>query len=273
MMFALLTRLRHGPFREVQFLWAPPRFIYRSILPITPGWAVSKMIGPYGPFKLDRRFAFSNFAKWGGRHNRGFVACIDRAAGMHIVFDIGAHIGLVTLPLARSIDPGGKVFAFEPATSNRGFLEYHIRVNHIDNVEIVPDLVGDRTTGSVQFFESPSDSGMNTVAETGRRKGYAETAVSQTTLDEFCDSRKLRPELLKIDTEGAELNILRGATEVLRRYRPIIFLSVHPRHIAELAGTVEELESLLAALDYKVTDMAGNTVRPTELTEYIVRPA
>lgn len=114
---------------------------------------------------------------------------------------------------------------------------------------------------------------MNTIAETGRRKGYAETIVRQITLDKFCASRQLRPELLKIDTEGAELNILKGAAEVLRRYHPIIFLSIHPRHIIELGGTVEELENMLAKLDYTVTDMDGRAVRPTELTEYIVRPA
>ena len=272
-MFALLTMLRHGPLRKLRYLWGPLRFVYRSMLTITPGWSVKKMIGPYGPYKLDKRFAFSNFAKWGSGHNRGFSACIEEASGKHIVFDIGAHIGLVTLPLAGSIDPDGKVFAFEPASSNRGFLEHHIRANDVENVVVVADLVGRNTASSVQFFESSSDSGMNTIAETGRRKGYVETVVRQITLDEFCDSRNLRPELLKIDTEGAELNILRGATDMLRLSRPIIFLSVHPQHLVELGGTVEELENLLTELNYRVTDMDGNSVRPTELTEYLVRPA
>ena len=107
-MFALLTKLRHGPLRKLRYLWAPLRFVYRAVLTITPGWAVSKMIGPYGPFKLDKRFAFSNFSKWGSGHNRGFFICIEESAGKYTIFDIGAHIGLVTLPLARSIDPGGK---------------------------------------------------------------------------------------------------------------------------------------------------------------------
>jgi FkbM family methyltransferase len=73
---------------------------------------------------------------------------------------------------------------------------------------------------------------MNTTADTGRRKGYMQTTANQITLDEFCDSRELKPELIKIDTEGAELNILKGAIEVLRRHKPTIILSVHPRTLS-----------------------------------------
>jgi FkbM family methyltransferase len=240
---------------------------------VTPGWSVSKMIGPYGPFKMDRRFAFSNFARWGSAHNRGFVACIEEARGMKTVFDIGAHIGLVALPLSKSVDPAGKVFAFEPAKTNRAFLEDHIRSNGIGNIEIVSDLVGSEAVEAISFFESSSDSGMNTIAEARRRSGFTETTVKQITLDEFCNESALRPELIKIDTEGAELSILQGASAVLREYHPIIFLSVHPRHIADLGGSVEELEELLTEHGYQVNDMDGNIVRPTELTEYVIRPA
>ena len=271
-MFGLLTKLRHGPLKRFKFIWSLLRVIYRIGLEILPNWSVSKMIGPYGPFKLDRRFAFSNFSRWGGRHNRGFVACIEHAKGMNTVFDIGAHIGLVALPLAKSINPNGMVFAFEPASSNRKFLNDHIDANSITNIDVVSDLVGESSNQAVEFFESTGDSGMNTMADTGRRRGYEQTTVNQITLDEFCSSRRLTPQLIKIDTEGAELNILRGATEVLKLHRPIIFLSVHPRHITELGGTVEELEALLEESNYTVKDMDGNVVRPLELTEYIVSP-
>ncbi len=271
-MFGLLTKLRHGPLKRFKFIWSLLRVVYRAGLKILPNWSVSKMIGPYGPFKLDRRFAFSNFSRWGGRHNRGFVACIEHAKDMNIVFDIGAHIGLVALPLAKSINPNGTVFAFEPASSNRKFLIDHIAANKITNIDVVSDLVGESSNQTVEFFESTGDSGMNTMADTGRRRGYEQTTVNQITLDEFCSSRRLTPQLIKIDTEGAELNILRGATEVLKLHRPIIFLSVHPRHIAELGGTVEELEALLEESNYTVKDMDGNVVRPLELTEYIVSP-
>ena len=247
-MFNLLTRLRHGSLRNLNLLWFLLRFVYRILLAVTPSWSVSKMIGPYGPFKLNNRFAFSNFSEWGAGHNRAFVSCIDRATGVHTVLDIGAHIGLVTLPLATKISREGTVFAFEPGNSNREFLEQHLRINQIKNVTVVADLVGEKLNASANFYQSTSDSGMNTITNTGRRKGYKRTVVRQTTLDEFCNLHELKPQLIKIDVEGAELHVLKGGVEVLRQYMPTIFLSVHPRHIAESGGSTEELERFILSL-------------------------
>jgi len=271
-MLELLTKLRHGPLGNLNFLWLPLRFVYRMVLIVTPNWSVPKMIGPYGPFKLDKRFAFSNFSKWGSGHNRGFITCIDQAQGTHTVFDIGAHIGLVTLPLANAVSPNGQVFAFEPGNSNRKFLKRHLRINHIKNVTVIADLVGEKLDESVNFYQSSSDSGMNTITDTGRRKGYKRTVVKQITLDEFCNLHELQPQLIKIDVEGAELRVLKGGVKVLSRYMPTILLSVHPRHIVESGGSTEELERFIAKMGYLVSDLDGKTVRPTELTEYILSP-
>ena len=114
---------------------------------------------------------------------------------------------------------------------------------------------------------------MNTITDTGRRKGYKRTVVRQITLDEFCNLHELQPQLIKIDVEGAELRVLKGGVKVLRQHMPTIFLSVHPRHIAESGGSTEELERFIEEMGYRVFDLDGNTVRPTELTEYIVSPA
>ena len=267
-----LTRLRHGRLKRFKFIWTMLRPVYRSVIRFMPGFTVAKKIGPYGPFKLNRRFAFSNFDAWGGNHNRGFQATVEAAGGKSCVMDIGAHIGLVSLPLSTVIAPEGTVYAFEPATANGAYLAQHLKSNNVSNVEIIVDLVGDQELDSVVFFESSDDSGMNTVAETGSHRGYGTTNKRQITLDKFCADRGLIPEIIKIDTEGAEVGILQGAVETLKLHQPIIFLSVHPRHIIELGSTVVDLEQFLENLDYKITDMDGNVVRPLELTEYIVSP-
>ena len=272
MVMRALTRLRHGRLKRVRFIWSFLRPFYRVVIRFMPGLTISKRIGKYGPFKLNRRFAFSNFEAWGGNHNRGFEACIEAARGMTCVLDIGAHIGLVSLPLSSVIASNGTVYAFEPASANGAYLVDHLRTNGVTNVKVVTDLAGDKELESVEFFESDDDSGMNTIAETGSRRGYGATQKRQITLDNFCKENDLKPQLIKIDTEGAEVGILKGAIETLRAHQPTIYLSVHPRHIVELGSTLEELEQLLSDIDYKVTDMDDNVVRPLELTEYIVSP-
>jgi len=272
MVMRSLTGLRHGRLKRFKWMWSILRPIYRATIRLLPGFTVSKRIGPYGPFKLNRRFAFSNFSAWGAGHNRGFKVCIEAARGMSCVMDIGAHIGLVSLPLSSVIAKTGTVYAFEPATANGSYLVEHIESNNIENVQVVVDLVGAEQLESVEFFQSADDSGMNTIAPSGSSRGYAVSSKRQITLDEFCLAHNLSPELIKIDTEGAEVGILKGATNTLWQHRPVMFLSVHPRHIIELGSNVDELEQLLRDLDYIVTDMDGNEVRPTELTEYIVSP-
>ena len=272
MLVRLLTRIRHGRLRRARFVWSFLRPVYRALVRFAPGLTVSKRIGKYGPFKLNRRFAFSNFESWGGNHNRGFEACIEAARGLDCVFDIGAHIGLVSLPLSEVISANGAIYAFEPAIANGEFLQEHLKSNSISNVKVITDLVGEEEAESVNFFESSDDSGMNTIAETGSRRGYGATQKRQITLDRFCVDNQLIPQLIKIDTEGAEVGILKGARETLRTHRPTIFLSVHPRHIIELGSSVEELERLLEDVGYEITDIDGNRVRPLELTEYIASP-
>ena len=272
MLLKWITSIRHGSLKNFSSFWAILRPMYRGLIILFPKLNVSKKIGPYGPFKLNRRFAFSNFDAWGGNHNRGFEDCIEAARGMSCVMDIGAHIGLVTLPLSQVISESGKVYSFEPATANQTYLIQHLASNHIDNVEVITDLVGAKPLGSVEFFESSNDSGMNTIALTGSRRGYDSTQKHQITLDKFCGERNLSPQLIKIDTEGAEVGILKGAVNIIHLHKPIIFLSVHPQHITQLGSTVEELERLIENLNYKVTDLDGKLVRPIELTEYIVCP-
>lgn len=267
-----ITSIRHGSLKNFSALWSILRFLYRCMIIIFPKLKVSKKIGSYGPFKLNRRFAFSNFEAWGEKHNRGFDRCVKAAKGMSCVLDIGAHIGLVTMPLSQVVANNGTVYAFEPAAANRAYLIEHLTANQIGNVEVIPDLVGDIPLQSVEFFESSSDSGMNTIAVSGHKRGYGSTQKHQVTLDWFCNKRNLSPELIKIDTEGAEVGILDGAVNTIRKYKPIIFLSVHPRHIVEVGSTVKKLEHLLADLNYQVTDMYGNVVRPIELSEYVVSP-
>jgi FkbM family methyltransferase len=254
-------------------MWLPLGRAYRRLTRrLHPHFSAVQKIGGYGPFRLDPYFYFSDFSKWGQGHNAGFAECIEACRGRICVIDIGAHIGLVTLPVASVIDTNGLVVAFEPSGVNRAMLERNVALNGFaGRVRIEPLLVGGSERGDATIHELDEPSGMNSVVD-GVQKDARTIMVPQTTLDAFCERHKLAPEVIKIDVEGAELDVLAGAREVMVRHQPLIFLSVHPWQIATLGRTTAELMELISAAGYECREISGAPVTSFALKEYRLTP-
>lgn len=270
-MLVLIRRLRHGPLKFLNPMWLVLGLIYRRFVAGSIGFTKQK-IGHYGPFRMDAQFAFSNFASWGGAHNDGFAACVEVCRGKHCVIDVGAHIGLVSLPVASVMPPGGVLVSFEPARANRDLLSRHLRINGFEHVRVEEALVGDEELAAVDFFEMDDASGMNSIAPGAMGDEYLPVRKAQVTLDGYCERNGLSPEVIKIDVEGAELGVLRGARAMLSRCRPLIFLSVHPRQIALLGESIEALSALIESLDYDCRHSDGSPVKSFALREYLLVP-
>ncbi len=270
---ATLRRLRHGPLKGLGPVWTVLgriyRFLFRALGLSRP---VSTRIGPYGPFRLNGLFAFSDFEHWGGGHNDAFVPCVEACRGKRCVLDVGAHVGLVALPMASVAAPSARIVCFEPAEANRMLLVEHAALNGFTNIEAVPCLVGAESKPAVSFYEMKEPSGMNTLVVGKDAKAYRATRRPQVSLDDFCAERGLAPEVVKIDVEGAELGVLRGARKMLAKHRPLIFLSVHPRDIARMGENTKALSELIRSLDYDCKDVQGNTPTHFELREYVLTP-
>ena len=268
-----LRRLRHGPLRFLSPVWTPLGNLYRRFLKRSgSSYTSTHRIGRYGPFRMSGEFAFSDFANWGDAHNSGFEYCVEASRGKACVLDIGAHIGLVTMPLSEVIAAPGRVFAFEPSTANRATLRQHLSLNEITNVEVVEQLVGDSDVDDVVLFEHAGVSGMNTRARVKSSDTYLETRHAQCTLDTFCRTHAIQPDVIKIDVEGAEFAVLEGAREILAAARPILVISIHPQHLQALGRDAAELHALAAASGYTVSDTDGNAVEAFQLDEYVLKP-
>lgn len=230
----------------------------------------SHRIGRYGPFKMSGEFAFSDFENWGDAHNSGFEFCVEASRDKTCVLDIGAHIGLVTMPVSQVLAKGGQVFAFEPSQANRQTLQRHINANNIENVTVVNSLVGDAEVSDIVFYEHAGVSGMNTRAPIKSDDEYVETHHSQTTLDAFCHTHGIRPDVIKIDVEGAEFSVLEGAREILSAARPLLVVSIHPQHLKAMGRDAVELHALAEASGYTVSDTNGRAVETFQLDEYVL---
>jgi FkbM family methyltransferase len=139
------------------------------------------------------------------------------------VFDIGAHIGYYTVLSSVLAGGSGRVWAFEPNPVNHAFLRRHVGLNHLDNVVVENAAVSDRN-GTASFA-------FGTGSGTGRLAADGPLEVRTIRLDDFCREHDVRPGFMKIDVEGAELTVLRGAGEIIRLHHPVIFLSTHGAQI------------------------------------------
>lgn len=261
-----LRRLRHGPLKTLDPLWLAFGKVYRTIVTAIPGLKTKQYINQYGPFKLDAQFTFSNFEQWGHGHNEGFVSCIEDCRGKDCVFDIGAHIGLVSLPLSQVVS--GTVYAFEPATANRRHLENHIKYNKVDNIKVQSVLVGAENKNDVEFFEQQQATGMNSRVVKKDHHLYHKTTREQITLDTFCEQQQVIPEVIKIDVEGAEFDVLQGSKNLLSQHAPIIYLSIHPKELSLMGRSVDDVIRLLSDFNYHAYDSADIKINDFGFSEY-----
>lgn len=181
---------------------------------------------------------------------RGFEPEVHEAVTRKIgsgmsVLDVGAHVGLFTLAAALRVGPTGRVVAFEPSPATLANLHRHVALNGFgDRVEVVPAVVGE-VEGETSFFihgetmsASIARASVDELSPGQRAMPATEIHVPVVTLDGFCARRGIRPDHVKIDVEGGELQVLRGAEELLLSTADVV-CEIHPAQL-EAAGDSEE---------------------------------
>ena len=176
---------------------------------------------------------------------------IDRFGGDGAFYDIGANVGLYSVYYAKS--HSGMVYAFEPSTLNLGVLSRNIDANQLsDQVVIVPSpLTSSNQIAAFSMSEIVEGEAMSTFGESYGHDGKPlATAMSYRTLgyalDFLVDCGELPefPRILKIDVDGIEHLILRGAQKVLRAETLISVLVEVNSEFRDLSDSVaHELES------------------------------
>lgn len=165
-------------------------------------------------------------------------AMIERAGPGDAVLDIGAHVGYFTLLFARLVGASGSVWAFEPDPTNFRYLQRHVSVNGLRNVQTRRLAISDEE-GTVRFAAGRGSG-------TGHLSQRGTDEVRSTTIDAFCARSGVSPSLIKMDVEGAELRALQGAIKVLERARPVVLLSTHGTQVHDAC------EDLLRGAGYRV---------------------
>ncbi|NIP82437.1 MAG: FkbM family methyltransferase, partial [Gemmatimonadetes bacterium] len=139
------------------------------------------------------------------------------------VLDVGARAGYYTLLASERVGVTGHVVAFEPDPRNFAFLERHVRVNRCLNVTL--ERAAATTDNGKASFARGTGTGTGHLDEDG------DLTVATLELDAYIRQQGLRPDIVKVDVEGAEADVLAGARELLRTVRPTLFLSTHGREL------------------------------------------
>ena len=158
-----------------------------------------------------------------------------------IALDIGAHCGLWSMHLVNEFQ---HVHAFEPMLAHR--LCFEANLAGVENYELHSCALGDHTD-NVQLTTGPASSGDTWVIPVGSAAPVATSAL-MVRLDDW----QLAPSFIKIDCEGYELPILRGAVETLRRYRPALCVEQKPGHASRFGFGDTEAVTWLEAHGYRV---------------------
>ncbi len=175
----------------------------------------------------------------------------------HCVWDIGANVGYGTFGAAHLVGGGGSVLAVEPDTWLVSLLRSsaNSQPNSSGNVTVLAAAVASEC--GVRTFSIASRSrATNSLAEYGTSQtgGVAETQTVVTLSLDWLRERFPAPQFLKIDVEGAELEVLRGATSILRRDRPVILCEIGE-------ACADAVSALLRDAGYELFD-AENHARP-----------
>jgi FkbM family methyltransferase len=177
-----------------------------------------------------------------------------------VVIDVGANVGVMTLPLARRVGPKGRVLAIEASPTIFQYLRHNVRLSGLDNIVLEQAAATYETHGPTSFYEAPLTSfGMGSRSP---QFGAIATQVKAVTLDQLVEQHGLeRVDAVKLDVEGWEAAALRGGKVVLSRTpAPVIFFESCDWALARVPGDEGNPEEVLGRHGYRVTDL-GEFVR------------
>lgn len=140
------------------------------------------------------------------------------------IIDAGAYIGDSALVFGRFFSECRRIYAFEPDTKSLALMGKTIAMNRLTNVVPVGLALGDENS---EGELSSHGMGSNLLERQFGQKTEDDRTVKVVRLDDYVKKNKIVPGVIKTDLEGFEMHFLRGALETIRKYRPIMVLSIY----------------------------------------------
>jgi len=178
-----------------------------------------------------------------------------------VFIDVGAHIGWYALNAAQVVGSKGKVYAFEPNISVFEVLKRNKSLNHFQN--LFPESIAlSNKTGKREFWLGDDMGGSfvkkNTERLTIDGRKVTKTNVQTISLDKFCEINNIQNiKMIKIDVEGAELDVLKGSYNILKKQSPYLLIEVIEECLIANNTSKKELFLYLQKLGYIPYEFTG----------------
>jgi len=208
-----------------------------------------KMVNRYGlNFNLD----ISDLVDWSlyfglkeTAHEKLYALCREN----YIVMDIGTNNGAVLMQLSQKAKEGF-VYGFEPDPINYARCIKNLSLNKLANVEVNNIALGSEKGQAALVIVDETNLGMNKISIDPSHKS---SEVFINTLDNFVAEKGLsKVDLIKIDTEGFELHVLTGSSEILKNMKPVLFIELDDNNLKVQGQSAKQLVEYLEALKYKI---------------------
>ena len=187
-----------------------------------------------------------------------------------VVIDIGANIGAHTLPLAKRVGKNGRVIAFEPTRFAHAKLMRNLELNAelATAVTVESMFLTDRPSASVPptIYSSWPLKRSDQLHEMHRGAAKDTSGAVAQTLDDYVIAHSIESiRLIKLDVDGHECQVLRGASHTLNTHRPIIIMELAPYALREAGDSLEELLRILREANYQLHDETSLKILPMEV--------
>ncbi|HEY9769101.1 MAG TPA: FkbM family methyltransferase [Coleofasciculaceae cyanobacterium] len=175
-----------------------------------------------------------------------------------VFYDIGANVGFFSIIAAKLVGNTGKVYAFEPGEGNANSIRHNARLNDFNQIEVIEKAVSN-TSGEGQLLLAKYSGGHALATADAPPDLAGEVTIDLVSIDDLIAQNRITPpNFVKVDVEGAELDVLKGMSETIKTYQPTIIYEVDDSDRAGYERKYRELADFLESLNYQVTQIENS---------------
>jgi FkbM family methyltransferase len=179
-----------------------------------------------------------------------FEWCLNGIPDSGVFYDIGANVGYFSIEMAARLGDAVRVIAFEPQAELAAAISKSALLNNMANVKVIQAMVGGATR-QAELYLAPASIHASAVADSGRNS-ISIVPAQMVTIDTLVENSEIPPpDMVKMDVEGSEHLVFRGAYRTFRSHMPHIFLEYIAKfdpgrrirqHVEELVGEGSDFE-------------------------------